>query len=220
VKLFRVSVVVVIALSGLMLTACATGPVGPRGATGAQGPVGKTGTTGAMGPQGPSGSDGSTGTTGVKGASGPSGAAGAAGGAGSADAPQYAYIYNVAFENLPAQSGLTFSDNGDMTSGIVHVPSTADVIVNVAGEYEVSFTVMGGSFNQFVLDRNGLRVPGTVFGSGGNDVPTGGTTILSMSAGDTLTVLYNGLGGIIGLGGNLGGPSTITNASLAIHKIG
>jgi hypothetical protein len=118
------------------------------------------------------------------------------------------------------QSELTFSDNGDMTSGFVHVPGTADVIVNVAGEYEVSYTVLAGTFNQFRLDKNGLGVPGTVFASGGGDIPTGGTTILSISAGDTLTVFFNGIAGGTGLGGNLGGPSTHTNASLVIHKIG
>lgn len=225
-KLFRVSIVVVIAVSALMLTACAAGPVGPRGATGAQGPVGKTGPSGSAGADGTSGT---TATNGVRGATGPAGASGApgapgatgtAGGAGSADAPQYAYVYNLLFETINSHENVVFSDNGDISSGIVHVPGTADVVVNVAGEYEVSFTVSAVEPNQFGISRNHSLVAGTLFGTATGGVPNTGSAILSLAAGDVVTIQNDEATSSYDLTPFAGGGLENADATLAIHKIG
>jgi Collagen triple helix repeat (20 copies) len=233
VKLSRVSVVVVIALSVLALSACSTEQAGPKGSTGSTGAIGKTGATGAAGLQGAdgatgatgaagatgaTGSKGATGATGATGSKGATGAAGAPGATGPAVVPQYAYIYNLASQTVSEYGDMVFSNNGDMTSGITHEAGTSDIDVSVAGEYEVTFSLSALEPNQFGVCRNGLLVPGTIFGSSSGDQSTG-TVILSAAAGDVLS-LRNQSTGAIDLDPTAGSWTYNSDATFAIQKIG
>lgn len=230
-KLSRVSiVVVVIAASALALSACSAEQVGPKGSTGSQGATGKTGATGATGSPGPAGAsgatgaDGATGATGARGATGATGskgatgAAGAAGPTGPAATPQYGYTYNLLFQTIASHGNVVFSNNGDFSSGLVHTPGTAQIIVNVAGEYEVTFSLSAQESNQFGVTRNGVIVPGSLFGSEGQQ--NTGTVVLSAAAGDVLTLQNFEATTAIDLQPFAGGSLENSDATFAIQKIG
>jgi Collagen triple helix repeat (20 copies) len=232
VKLFRVSLVVVIAVSALTLSACSAEHAGPKGATGSHGAIGKTGAKGATGSQGPTGAGGATGATGAAGAKGATGAAGstgaagaigpagAAGAAGTAGTPEYAYVYNLLSETIVSHGDVVFSDNGDMSAGIVHLAGTAGIVVNVAGEYEVTFTVTSDERNQFGISRNHSLVAGTLFGADTGGVPNGGTAIFSVAAGDVLTLQDDEATASYDLTPFAGGGLENADATFAIQKIG
>jgi hypothetical protein len=113
-----------------------------------------------------------------------------------------------------------FSNNGDISSAFVHIPNTAGVVVNVAGEYEVSFSVSAVEPSQFGLTRNGQLVPGTIFGSASGDQQNTGTAILSAAAGDVLTLRSVEAATSINLAPFAGGGLENSDATLMIQKIG
>jgi hypothetical protein len=234
VKLSRVSVVVVIAVSAFALTACSSAHAGPKGSSGAHGSIGKTGAkgstgaqgltggggaTGAAGPAGANGSTGAAGPTGATGATGTAGAPGATGPTGPAVVSQYAYVYNLTSQTVAQYGTVVFGYNGDISSGFVHAAGTSQIVVNAAGEYEVSFSVDSIEPIQFSVSRNGAPVPGTNFGSSSGEQETGGTVILSAAAGDVLAVLNDG-SNAADLDTSAGGWSYNANATFAIQKIG
>ena len=61
---------------------------------------------------------------------------------------------------VPIEADVLFDSNGVMTPGIVHILGTSQIIVNVPGDYEVTFSVSGTEPNQFALFLNGTEVPG------------------------------------------------------------
>ena len=249
-KLSRVSVVVVVAVCLLALSACSAGNPGPRGSTGSRGPTGKAGETGSQGPagavgatgatgasgaRGATGAAGSTGATGLTGAAGATGATGAAGSTGAAGAAgatgaagpagpaavsQYAYIYNLLGETIPAHADVVFSNNGDVTTGFAHVPNSAGIVVNASGEYVVSFSLTAVEPSQFGLTRNGQLVPGTIFGSASGDQQNTGTAILSAAAGDVLTLRSFEGATTVNLAPFAGGSLENSDAAFTIQKIG
>lgn len=240
-RVSKVSIAVVLAVSVFALSACTNGHNGAAGATGATGAAGAAGQAGVAGTSGGTGTTGATGATGAKGATGATGAKGSAGSngtngtngapgipgvpgapgaTGAAAVPEYAYIYNTDFEVVPVESDLSFSSNGDMTAAFSHSPGTVAIIINTSGEYAVWFSVTGIEPNQFALYENGFVVPGSVYGSGAGTQQNSGMIILSARAGDALTLRNHSSLAAVTLQPFAGGTDINSNASVLIEKLG
>jgi hypothetical protein len=191
-----------------------TGPIGPTGATGATGSTGNVGSTGATGT---TGSTGPTGSAGATGATGPAGATGATGA--TATALGYAYIYNTTQQTLSAEEAIVFSTNGPL-SGVTHTASTSSIVVTNAGTYAIHFLVYGNAANQFTLFVNGVANTSTIYGA--TTGQTSGQAILTLSAGDSLSLVNHTSTGILGnviIGLSIGGSQTSINASVLIVRL-
>jgi len=214
------------------------GPTGVRGTSGAAGAAGSTGATGSTGPEGPqgptgatgAGSTGATGSTGLEGSQGPTGATGDTGPTGPTGATgptgdtgpvslgDYAYIYTSSAQALPPGSNVVFQNDGP-SSGISHIAASEFTVINESGVYQIEFVAAVDEANQLAIQVNGLTEPSSIYGSNAGMQLNSGQTILSLTAGDLIT-LTNVTGTAIGLTANAGGASTSVSASLAIQQIG
>jgi hypothetical protein len=244
VKVARVSIVIVMAVSLFALTACAAGPQGAKGATGQRGSAGVTGHAGANGAAGPAGSTGPAGSSGAAGASGLKGATGATGQAGAngsngapgiagvpgvagtpgatgpAAVAQYANLFNLYAQLVAPETDIIFTNNGVMTSDFAHIPFTPDLTIAAAGDYAVWFTVAANEPNQFSIFDNGLVVDGSIFGSGAGTQQNSGMVIVRANAGDILTLRNHSSTTTVTLGVFTGGTAVTTSASMIIEKLG
>lgn len=186
-----------------------TGPQGPQGLQGVQGvqgvtgPQGETGATGPVGPQGLQGATGATGATGPQGAIGPTGPTGPAGPAGAAGTGLIAYggLYGtttdaVALTTTPVALPLgTQMPSSNLTYG------TNNVTVTDAGTYELAYGVRGsmsdGSSLTVSVGQNGTAIAATTITdalTSGTPSSVHGQTIVTLSAGDVLTLLASDSG--------------------------
>lgn len=192
-----------------------TGPTGPVGPTGPQGPqglqglqgvqgvTGPQGETGATGPVGPQGLQGATGATGPQGAIGPTGPTGPAGPAGAAGTGLIAYggLYGtttdaVALTTTPVALPLgTQMPSSNLTYG------TNSVTVTDAGTYELAYGVRGsmsdGSSLTVSVGQNGTAIAATTITdalTSGTPSSVHGQTIVTLNAGDVLTLLASDSG--------------------------
>lgn len=192
-----------------------TGPQGPQGLQGLQGvqgvtgPQGETGATGPAGPQGPQGLQGVQGATGATGATGPQGAIGPTGPTGPTG-PQ-----GAAGTGLIAYGGLygTTTDAVALTTTPVALPlgtqmpssnltyGTNSVTVTDAGTYELAYGVRGsmsdGSSLTVSVGQNGTAIAATTITdalTSGTPSSVHGQTIVTLSAGDVLTLLASDSG--------------------------
>lgn len=186
-----------------------TGPQGPQGLQGLQGvqgvtgPQGETGATGPVGPQGIQGAIGATGATGPQGAIGPTGPTGPAGPAGAAGTGLIAYggLYGtttdaVALTTTPVALPLgTQMPSSNLTYG------TNNVTVTDAGTYELAYGVRGsmsdGSSLTVSVGQNGTAIAATTITdalTSGTPSSVHGQTIVTLSAGDVLTLLASDSG--------------------------
>jgi hypothetical protein len=173
-----------------------------------------TGNSGA----GPSGVDGSTGAGGATGAAGATGATGARGPAGAAGQPNYGYVYNLTGETVGIEAPVIFDSNGPL-SGFTHLASSSNIGVVAAGTYLVDFSVSGTQVDQFALFDNGALVPGTIYGSGAGTQQNNGQAIVTLAAGDVLTLVNHTSAAGIGLASTIGGTQANVNASIMIEQL-
>lgn len=183
-----------------------TGPQGPQGPQGLQGvqgvtgPQGETGATGPVGPQGLQGATGATGATGPQGAIGPTGPTGPAGAAGTG-LIAYGGLYGtttdaVALTTTPVALPLgTQMPSSNLTYG------TNNVTVTDAGTYELAYGVRGsmsdGSSLTVSVGQNGTPIAATTITdalTSGTPSSVHGQTIVTLSAGDVLTLLASDSG--------------------------
>jgi hypothetical protein len=197
-------------VQGTTGAAGSTGPTGATGATGSAGPTGPQGSTGATGSQGPTGSTGPQGTTGATGATGATGTNGLS---------QYGYIYNEGAQVVPIEADVIFDANGVNTPGITHAPGTTQILVTSPGDYKVSFSVSGVEPSQFALFLNGAPLTDTVYGSGAGTQEANGQAILTLAAGDVLTLRNHSSSAAVTLQTLAGGTQTNVNASIVIEKV-
>lgn len=186
-----------------------TGPQGPQGLQGLQGvqgvtgPQGETGATGPVGPQGIQGATGAIGATGPQGAIGPTGPTGPAGPAGASGTGLIAYggLYGtttdaVALTTTPVALPLgTQMPSSNLTYG------TNNVTVTDAGTYELAYGVRGsmsdGSSLTVSVGQNGTAIAATTITdalTSGTPSSVHGQTIVTLSAGDVLTLLASDSG--------------------------
>ena len=192
------------------------GTRGPRGFTGKTGARGARGATGATGPQGLQGIKGDVGAAGPAGAVGPIGATGATGTNGLAE---YAYIYNLGAQSVAIEADISFDTNGVRTTGITHTPGTAGINIVNAGIYKIGFSVSGVEPSQMAVYDNGALVAGTIYGSGAGTQQNTGQAIITVAAGDVLTIRNHSSAAAVTLQTLAGGTQTNANASVTIEKL-
>ena len=107
-----------------------------------------------------------------------------------------------------------------MTPGITHGLGDEGIVVVNAGNYKVTFTVSAVEPSQMALFVNGTPASGTVYGFGAGTQPSTGQAILTLGAGDVLTVNNHSSAAAVALQTLAGGTQTNTNASILIEKVG
>ncbi|MFT4107136.1 MAG: collagen-like protein, partial [Lacrimispora sp.] len=202
-----------------------TGPqglIGPTGPVGAEGPTGPTGPQGLIGPTGPAGVEGPTGPTGPQGLIGPTGPTGPIGPDG-IQGPTGPTGPSVTSNSMNAQNttgaaivvllgGTTiplpnnqnldgFTVNGANT--IFTVPATGTYLVT----YQVNVTA--GLLMSMRVTRNGATIPGSVFAPIVSVSAYTATTILTLNAGEQLSLQFFGLAGTATLQGGAGATLTV-----------
>ncbi|RUT39254.1 collagen-like protein, partial [Paenibacillus anaericanus] len=151
---------------------------------------------------------------------GPAGATGSTGATGEG-LSQYGYIYNLGAQVVAIEADVSFDTNGFLTPGFTHAPGTAPVLVVDSGNYEVSFSVSGVEPNQFALFLNSSNlVAGSVYGSGAGTQQNNGQVIITLAAGDVLTLRNHSSAAAVTLQTLAGGTQANVNASIIIKKLG
>jgi hypothetical protein len=166
------------------------GPAGPQGTTGSPGPRGPTGLTGPAGPPGP--------------ASGLS---------------DYGYVYNIGGQTVAIEADVVFDSNGPLSAGITHGLGGAAVTILNAGDYKVTFIVSGVEPNQFGLAVNGTPLAGAIYGSGAGTQQTTGQAIVTLAAGDVVTLRNHTSAAAVTLQTLAGGTQPNANVSLVVEKL-
>ncbi|PGZ66448.1 hypothetical protein COE61_27600, partial [Bacillus thuringiensis] len=179
------------------------------------GPIGPTGPTGLQGIQGIQGIPGPTGLPGTAGATGPTGPAGLT----VSGLSQYAYVFNTAAQVVALEAPILFNSHGRITSGFTHTLGTSQMTVINAGDYKISFSVSGVEPNQFALFLNGAPVTNSIYGSGAGTQQNNGQTILTLAAGDIITLNNHTSAAAVTLQTLAGGTQTNINASIVIEKL-
>jgi hypothetical protein len=165
------------------------------------------------------GAQGATGPIGAIGGDGATGPAGATGIAGSSGLSEYAYVYNTAAQTVALDGAVTFSSNGVMTAGITHSIGDAGITLVSAGAYKITFSVSTTEPSQISLFINGVVVAGTTYGSGAGTQQNTGQAILTIAAGNVLTIRNYSSPAAIGLAALIGGTQSTANASVTIEKV-
>jgi hypothetical protein len=132
---------------------------------------------------------------------------------------EYAYIYNLTAETVAIEAAIPFDSNGEMSSGIVHAANATGVTLVHAGTYRVMFSVSGTEPSQMALFVNATAVPGGIYGSGAGTQQNTGQAIVTVAAGDVLSVRNHSSAAAVGLASVIGGTQANTNASIDIEKI-
>jgi hypothetical protein len=188
---------VIVDINGYYSDLTTGGPAGPPGATG---PTGATGATGA-----------------VSNVVGPSGPTGPIGPAGVSAVSAFGYAYNTAAQVVALESDITFNNSGPLLGVTV---TGSSIQVASAGIYQVSFIVSGVEPSQFTMFVNGSSISGSTYGSGAGTQQNTGQVIVSLSAGDILTLRNHCSVGAVTLQTLAGGTKTNVNASVLVTRIG
>jgi hypothetical protein len=204
--------------SGLPGTPGMTGPAGPSGAAGPTGASGPAGPSGPVGPSGAIGPTGVAGASGAPGATGSTGATGATGPTGPGGTSAYGYVYNESAEVVAVEGDVAFDSNGSLLN-VSHVAGTDGVVVAGSGTYLIDFSVSSTQPSQFSLFDNGEAVVGTTYGSGAGTQQDNGQAILTLSAGDVLTLVNHSSAAAVILQSLAGGTQTNVNASMVIEQL-
>jgi hypothetical protein len=117
------------------------------------------------------------------------------------------------------EADVVFASNGPLTAGFTHGLGDAAVTILNAGDYKVTFIVTGVEPNQFGLFVNGAEASGAIYGSGAGTQQTTGQAILTMGAGDALTLRNHTSTAAVTLQTLAGGSQANANVSLLIEKL-
>jgi hypothetical protein len=153
------------------------------------------------------------GATGARGATGPAGAPGAPA------AANYAYVFNQAAETVAIEADTVFDSNGSLL-GFTHTAGTATIGVVTTGHYRIDFSASGTQVSQFAVFVNGVVAAGGDYGSGAGTQQNNGSLILSLTAGDSITLRNHTSAAAVGLATAIGGSQANVNASMLIEQLG
>lgn len=131
----------------------------------------------------------------------------------------YGYMYNESAQVVPLEADVTFDTNGPL-DGVSHAPGTSTIIVTTAGDYRVGFSVSVVEPNQFAIMVNGAPAAGAIFGSGAGTQQNNGEVILTLAAGDILTLRNHTSASAVTLQTLAGGTQVNVNASMMIQQVG
>jgi hypothetical protein len=129
-------------------------------------------------------------------------------------------VYNLAAQTVLNGDPVTFDNNGAMTADIYHPAGTAMIFMFATGIYEVTFSVSGNAPNQVGLFDNGGLISGTTYGAGTGAAQNTGQAIVTITAGDVLTLENYSSTSALVLTNNIGGTGTNVNASVVIEQVG
>jgi len=156
--------------------------------------------------------------SGIAGAVGAIGATGATGIPGVGGILGWGYIYNLTAETVAIGDDVPFDSNGTL-SGVTHAtPSPSIGIVN-AGTYYIAFSVSGSEPNQFAIFVNGVASTSTVYSSGAGTQQNNGLAILTLGAGDVVTLVNHSSAAAVTLASVIGGTQANVNASVILLRI-
>ncbi|WP_237268870.1 DNRLRE domain-containing protein [Thermoanaerobacterium thermosaccharolyticum] len=147
-------------------------------------PTGPTGPTGATGPVGPTGSG----------------------------LAAYGYIYNTTANTVLLGGDVTFDSNGPLV-GITHTAGTAPITFVIGGTYRIGYTTTASVavLNSMVLTLNGTPLSQTQYSTIINATELVGEAIITVSAGDILTLRNTGVALTLASG--------VVNASITLLKL-
>ena len=131
----------------------------------------------------------------------------------------YGYVYALTQAATVAIEGDVLFDSNGPLSGVTHTAGSASIQVVSAGTYAITFSVSGTEPNQFALTVNGVPNPSTIYGSGAGTQQNTGFTILTLGAGDTLTLRNHTSAAAVTLAPNVGGTQDNVRASVHILRI-
>jgi hypothetical protein len=129
------------------------------------------------------------------------------------------YIYNVSSQTIAVEADIVFDTNGFLTSGITHTTGTSHITFSTSGKYLIIFNVSSILANQFAIFKNNSLVTGTVYGTGVANVQNTGLAIVTISAGDFITIRNHTSTLPIVLGTLIGGTQTSVNASVGLLRV-
>jgi hypothetical protein len=156
---------------------------------------------------------------GARGSQGPRGVPGSPGTPGTPAVAGYAEAYNLAAEVVPVESPVTFDSNGPSSGIVTHSPGSATLTVVSAGTYLVDFSVSAVEPGQFTLFVNGAAAPGTTYGSGAGTQQDTGQAILTLAAGDAVTLVNHTSAAAVTLESLAGGTVANVNASMVVERL-
>jgi hypothetical protein len=131
----------------------------------------------------------------------------------------YGYVYNTGGQTVAVEADVVFASNGPITAGITHALGDSAVTVVNAGDYKVTFIVSGVEPNQFALCVNGAPVASAIYGSGAGTQQTNGQAIITLAAGDAVTLRNHTSAAAVTLQTLAGGTQANANVSLVIEKL-
>ncbi|MFJ7746540.1 collagen-like protein [Peribacillus sp. NPDC097295] len=128
-------------------------------------------------------------------------------------------MYNLSAQTVAIGDDINFDTNGVITPGIPHVAGSEEIIVITPGDYKITFTVSTNEPSQFALFRNDVLMEGTLYGSGSGAQGNIGQFIVTLAAGDILTIRNNISFSDVTLQTMAGGTQTNANASVILKKL-
>jgi hypothetical protein len=132
---------------------------------------------------------------------------------------EYAYIYDVSGQSVAVEGNVLFGNNGVISAGITHTPSSDTITLVNAGKYVILFYVAGTESSQFALYQNTDVIAESIYGSGAGTQPSPGMVIITASSGDTLTLKNHTSAAAVTLQSLAGGTQNNITASILIGKI-
>ncbi|MCU1465208.1 MAG: hypothetical protein JWM72_1136 [Actinomycetia bacterium] len=196
----------------------ADGLRGADGTNGLPGTPGADGTNGLPGTPGADGTNGLPGTPGADGTTGLPGTPGANGTNGVSAAPNFAYIYNLSAGVVAIEADIPFSDNAAVF-GFTHLPGSTLITVTNAGTYRIETSVSSVEPAQVAIFVNGAELAGSTYGSGAGTQQDTGHVIVTLAAGDVLTLRNHSSAAAFTLQTLAGGTQTNVNASILIQQL-
>lgn len=130
----------------------------------------------------------------------------------------YGYIYNVGAGVIALEAPILFDTNGPLL-GVTHTPGSASINIVAAGTYAITFSVSGVEPSQFTLFVNGAPSTSTTYGSGAGTQQNNGQAILTLGAGDIITLVNHTSAAAVTLQTLAGGTAINVNASVLIEKL-
>lgn len=133
---------------------------------------------------------------------------------------EYAYVYTATgtSSSVAANSDIVFVSTGATSSGLTHAPSSTVVRVGFAGTYIVTYSTSTTEPCQLALYVDGTAVPSALYGSGAGTQQNGGQVIVSLTAGQQLT-LHNMLTTALTFLSTAGGSLANVQASMLVELV-
>ncbi|MDQ1448824.1 MAG: hypothetical protein QOC79_1795, partial [Actinomycetota bacterium] len=129
------------------------------------------------------------------------------------------YVYNLAAGTVAIDADVIFSSNGPLV-GFTHTPSTSNIVATLAGVYLFDFSVSGNEPSQFGLMVNGVAAGGGIYGTGAGTQQNNGQVVVSLLAGDIVTLRNRSSAAAVTLQTLAGGTQINVNASVVIQQLG